>query len=146
MADIWGTTLTAGEEQTGEYPVLPAGTYTFEVENIVGKEYTPKPTSKIGHCAQIDLRLRCEGPATDVRVFESLFSDPNTIWKMTQFAKCIGVYYEGMTPRDLLKAAEGGIGKANLIIEEYNGKKRNRVKAYLAQEKTEAPNTDNLPF
>ncbi|MBQ9046780.1 MAG: hypothetical protein IJ120_02660 [Solobacterium sp.] len=139
MADMWDNTLPEETEQ--EHIVLKPGTYTFQVVTATGKIYEPKPTSRIGRCAQIDLRLRCESDR-DVTVFDSLYADPSTAWKLTAFAKCIGVYHQNMTPRELLKECEGGIGQVNLIVEEYNGKKRNRVKQYIPA--VVAP--DDLPF
>ena len=96
MASIWDTAMKS--EVTNEYPVVQPGEYEFQVEKATGKEYTPKPTSKIGRCAEIDLQLRVDTPTGEVRVFDRLYSDPTTIWKMTAFAKCIGVFSEGMTP------------------------------------------------
>ena len=128
--------------QENEYPVLPAGTYSFEVRDASGEEYTPTATSKIKtRCAQINIKLRCEGEQ-DVTVFDRLYSAENTAWKITQFAKCIGIYHEGMTPKEVIDKSIGEIGKCKLEVHEYNGKKSNRVKEYIVPETKK----DDLPF
>lgn len=149
-ASIWDTPIKEEESQEREYPVLEPGKYDFEVIDVQPKEYIPRATSKIGRCAQIDIRLRVEGDQ-DVNVFEKLFSDPKTAWKMNQFAKSIGIYSDGMTPGDIIKRAKGCIGKAEFDLEEYNGKKRNTVKAYIEQKQEAAPSAsaidnEDLPF
>jgi hypothetical protein len=115
---------------------------------VTGKEYTPKPTSKIGKCAVISLQLRIETPKGDVRVFDRLYSDPTTIWKMTAFAKSIGVFKPGMTPGDLLKAAEEGIGRAyiKLIPATSLYPEKNEVGRYIEMEKPEKVDNKDLPF
>ena len=127
-------------EQT-EYPVLDPGVYEYEVVKTTLKEYHPKPTSKIGHCAQLDVQLRIKDK---YNVFESLFFDPSTAWKAARFAKSVGLYVDGISPIELDKKAVGCIGEAEFIIEEYNGKKRNRVRTYI--EKKSVVKDDDLPF
>ena len=128
-------------QEPREFPVLDPGIYEFEVVKTTLKEYHPKPTSKIGHCAQLDVQLRINDKYT---VFESLFFDPTTSWKAAKFAKSIGLYNEkeGVSPIELDKKAAGMIGNAELMVEEYNGRKRNRVRTYI--EKVVKP--DDLPF
>lgn len=141
MASIWDAAMTG--EVKNEFPVAEPGEYEFQVEKVTGKEYTPKPTSKIGRCAEIDLQLRVETPKGDVRVFDRLYADPTTIWKMTAFAKCIGVFTEGMTPGELLRKAEGGIGKAFVKLTPASGNyaERNEIGRYIEKpvEKEELP-------
>lgn len=145
--DIWDVPMKDDAVQENDFPVLPEGTYEFQVESASGRQYQPKPGSKIGVCAEIDVRLRVEGKGQDVRVFDRLYADPRTIWKMTAFAKCIGVFTPGMTPGDLMRKAEGQIGTAHIILRpatsEYPA--RNEVKAYIAKQ-TELPDAEELPF
>lgn len=131
------------QEQT-EHPVLDPGTYEFEVVKTTLKEYLPKPTSRIGHCAQLDVQLRINDKYT---VFESLFFDPTTLWKATQFAKSIGIYdtKNGISPIEADRKSVGMIGEAELIVEEYNGKKRNRVRRFI-EKKTPQIKSEELPF
>lgn len=141
---IWDAALP--EDAGGGYKVAKPGKYTFQVEKVTAKEFNPKPTSKIKNkCAEIDLQLRVETDDGDVTVFDRLYSDPSTIWKMTAFAKSIGVFKPGMTPGMLMRQCQDGIGKAEIGVREYNGKEQNEVKSYI--EKEALPNgTDELPF
>ena len=147
MASIWDAELKDTQEESREYPTLPEGTYEFEVMNVTGKEYQPKPGSKIGRCAEIDIQMRVEGNGQEVTVFDRLYSDPRTVWKMTAFAKCVGIFSDGMTPGQLLRKANGTIGKAHFTLRpatnEYAA--RNEVKAYIAQEPKKVE-SDELPF
>jgi hypothetical protein len=154
MADIWDVKLDDVDETAGDYPVLPAGTYEFQVESVKGSEFLPKPGGKIGHCAQIALVLRVDQPDREYKVFENLYTDPTTIWKITTFAKSIGLWHEGMTLPELMRNATGEIGNAELYVHEYNGKKSNRVKKFIFKKGTvpaaPAPSveidSDDLPF
>lgn len=147
---IWDTPIQA-EAQQGDrdFPVLAPGVYEFEVTDATGKEYKAKPGGKIGNCAQISVRLRCESKEADVNVFEELFSDPKMAWKMEAFCKCIGIYRKGITPGEVIKEAAGNIGKCELYVDEYNGKKRNKVRKWIEKPAASKPargNSDDLPF
>ena len=145
---IWDTAMNDETTVKSDFPVAEPGEYVFQVEKVTGKEYTPKPTSKISKCAVISLQLRIETPKGDVRVFDRLYSDPTTIWKMTAFAKSIGVFKPGMTPGDLLKAAEEGIGRAyiKLIPATSLYPEKNEVGRYIEMEKPEKVDSKGLPF
>jgi len=142
--NIWNAAMTDSTQQdVNEYPVADAGTYEFEVVSAKGKEHLAVPGGKIGHCAEIDLQMRFEakvnGVSKDVMVFDRLYADPSTIWKMTAFAKAVGIYQDGMTAGDMLKMISGNIGKAEIGIREYKGKKQNEVKKYIAQKGSDLP-------
>ena len=149
MASIWDEALNENSTSSNEYPTIPAGIYDFEVVGVRGKEYEPKPGAKMKKCAEIIVQLRVEGKEREVMVFEHLYSDPIAVWKMTAFAKCIGVFETGMTPGKLLKKAEGGIGRADFRLREAaNGfPARNEVKTFI-EKKTEKKKLDfeELPF
>ena len=143
MASIWDAKATDTQPTQTDYPVLEPGIYEFEVVNSKLKEYFPKPTSKIGHCAQLDVRLQINDR---FNVFESLFFDPNTAWKVAKFAKSIGLYHaDGVGPAELDKNCVGKIGEAEIVVEEYNGRKRNRVKTFI-EKKEPVVSADDLPF
>ena len=133
--DIWTKPLSG---DTGEMPLCDPGEYEFTVKAAVGKEYKPKPGAKLGHCAQIDLTLIVDGKRkgrdAECTVFDKLFSDPSMEWKMSAFAKCIGIWHDGLSPADVMGQAPSKIGKAVIGIEEYNGKRRNKVTRYIVPE------------
>lgn len=140
---IWDSALPNNNEEQNDYPVSDPGEFQFQVVEAKGKEYLPSGSSKISRCAEIDVRLRVEGKINgqthDVTVFDRLYADPKTVWKMTAFAKSIGVFKEGMTPGDLLKSIGDSIGNAEIGVREYNGSKQNEVKRYI-------PLKEKLPF
>ena len=144
--NVWTKPLSGETSEGGGYSLMPPGEHEFTVEASTGHEYKPGPDSKIGHCAQIKLTLIIEGTDTKgksarVKVFDNLFSDPKTEWKMTGFAKAIGSWREGITPWDLTQSA-GAIGRAVLGIEkDRNGIDRNKVIRYLEPE----PDPDQEP-
>lgn len=145
---IWDAELNDNNTNTGEYPTLPSGEYVFQVVKVTGKEYSPKPGAKMKKCAEIDVQMRVEdGKGKEITVFDHLYSDPIAIWKMTAFAKSIGVFKPGMTPGRLLKDAEDGIGKAYFIYREAaNGySARNEVRRYIEKETVPAMD-EELPF
>lgn len=141
--NLWDAPL---EEEQG-FRLAKEGTYDFEVIEVTGKNYTPKPGSKMPPCAEIDVTLRVETPEGDVRVWDRLYSANR---RMTEFAKCIEVFQPGMTPGQLLRACNGCIGKAKIGIEPATAqyKAKNRVVEYLApvKEAKKEARSDDLPF
>lgn len=135
--DLWNTSIESEGSGGGDFPVAAPGTYYFDTKHCVGKNYVPKPTSKIGKCAEIDLQLSFEakdknGKDVTVNVFDRLYSDPSTQWKMAAFAKCIGIYHKGITPKEILEALyTTRTGEAEIDVETYNGKERNVIKKYI---------------
>lgn len=144
MASVWDVKLENTQEKSNDYPVLPEGVYEFQVEKVTGVEYLPKPGAKMERCAEIDLQLRIDTPEREYRVFDRLYSAETAKWKMTKFAKCIGVFREGMTPSDLLMAAKDGIGNCKVGIHQYKGKDQNDVKEYI--EPVATVSDEELPF
>lgn len=144
---IWDKGLV-DTQTNNEYPVSLPGTYQFEVMNSIAKEYNPKPGGKIEKCAQLNIRLRVEGldengKAIDVTVFDNLFSAESTSWKMVAFAKAIGIYHPGMTPKELHDNCVGEIGTVDIKVgKDLKGFKRNEVVAYIPK-KVE---NEELPF
>lgn len=148
---IWDEALKEDTTRENEYPTLPEGTYSFEVVKVDGKEYTPTLGSKIGKCAEIDLRLRVESEDKEVIIFDRLYSDPKTLWKMTAFAKCIGIFKPGMTPGMVLKNCIGCVGKASVVLRPATTQyaARNEIKSYLPPAEVPAYNpteAKDLPF
>lgn len=149
MASIWDVTLEDTTAEQNDYPVLPDGVYEFQVEKVTGKEYLPKPGGKIkNRCAEIDLQMIVETSEREYRVFDRLYSDPTTAWKMTAFAKSIGEFKTGMTPSELLRKAKDAIGNFRVKTKVYNGKKQNEVKEYIFKESAPAAEVsdEDLPF
>ena len=141
----------------GEFPILPAGEYEYTVARAGGAQYKPGPGSEYEEGPQIKLTLDIEGKDTtgrerSVKVFADLFADPKRSWRMMAFAKSAGIWSEGMTPSDILRNAPGSVGRCALRINEWNGRKSNKVERWLPPEEDpqdqpdEVTNANDLPF
>ena len=140
IENIWEKKLGGEEDlESGDYPVLPEGTYDFEVASCEGKAHEAKPGGKIGYCAEIDLRMVVKHEGRQISVFDRLYSDPKTAWRMRQFARCIGITEDEISPSDVLREGRDGAGRFYVGIREYNGRQQNEVKTYYAQEQKEDP-------
>lgn len=122
-------TYTAGKPQSTEFHV-PSGEYRFRV--IEAKD----DTSKAGN-EMIKLKLRVlhksgeEGPA----LFDYLVFDASSLWKIDSFLKAVDQHPgEGKEVEVKAESLIGLEGEARLKVEDYNGKKSNKVDAYLFDE------------
>lgn len=140
----WDTpmTATAEDDAHGDFPVAVPGKYEFTVRGITRKQF--EGSAKTAPCPLLVLDLVVDGKDEkgkdlEVRVFENLFVNEKSKWKLLQFAKCVDIYHDGITPAEIMKQGVGRIGKADFIIDEYNGTKRNKVKRFHQA-------ADDLPF
>lgn len=109
---------------------VPAGDYNLRVANA------EQTTSKSGN-DQIKLTLRIirEDGTDGVTVFDYLVFAASSVWKVTHFLKSLGKYPGddvdlSLDPIDLI----GEEVHATLKVEVYEGKKSNKVSAYLYSE------------
>jgi hypothetical protein len=111
-------------EPTARPDFVAAGDYTVEV---IGAE---ESISQKSHNEMIELKLKVE-PSGAI-VFDNLVFTANAFWKIDSFRAATG---ETVTPdEDVEIVADdliGRKGRARLIVEEYNGKKRNKLAAWL---------------
>ena len=131
------------------------GDYQVEVIDAI------ETVSKTGH-EMIELKLRTSAGSY---LYDFLVFIPNAFWKIDSFRAATG---EEVTPEDDVEITAddliGRTGTARLIVEEYNGKKRNKVAAWLtrkagrmpaqstpaakpaAQPQPQSEEDDNIPF
>ena len=95
----------------------------------------------------IELKLRTESGSY---LYDFLVFIPSAFWKIDAFRAATG---EAVTPeQDVEIVADdliGRTGKARLTVEEYNGRKRNKVAAWLtgnSNSNQPAPRNSNEPF
>jgi hypothetical protein len=122
-------TYTAGKPQASEFHVEP-GVYRFKV--IEAKD----DSSRAGN-EMIKLKVRIIKPdgSDGPSCFDYLVFSANALWKVDSFLKSVDKHPgEGVSfnvePDDLI----GCEGEARFIVEPYEGKKNNKVEAYLFDE------------
>lgn len=114
------------------------GDYEVEVVDAI------ETLSKSNH-EMIELKLRTEAGSY---LYDFLVFIPSAFWKIDAFRAATG---ESVTPeQDVEIVADdliGRTGKARLTVEEYNGRKRNKVAAWLTGNSNQpAPRNSNEPF
>ena len=116
------------------------GDYEVEVVDAI------ETLSKSNH-EMIELKLRTESGSY---LYDFLVFIPSAFWKIDAFRAATG---EAVTPeQDVEIVADdliGRTGKARLTVEEYNGRKRNKVAAWLvgnSNSNQPAPRNSNEPF
>lgn len=138
-------------EPTARPDYVEAGEYTVEVLNA--EETVSQKGSDM-----IELKLRVE-PSGAI-MFDHLVFTETAFWKIDAFRAATG---ETVTPEQEVEIRGddliGRTGRAKLLVEEFNGRKRNKVAAWLAPKPANAgiagtnptPNPkpkddDNIPF
>lgn len=98
------------------------GDYEVDVVDAV------ETTSKNGH-EMIELKLKTSEGSY---LYDFLVFIPSAFWKIDAFRAATG---EAVTPDEDVELTSddliGRIGSARLVLEEYNGRKRNKVAAWL---------------
>jgi len=132
-------------EPTSRPDFVPAGDYTVEILNA------EESVSKQGNDL-IELKLRIN-PSGAI-CFDNLVFTQNAFWKIDAFRAATG---EKVVPDEEVNIEcddlIGRTGRARLVVEEYNGRKRNKVAAWLVSqpaaqgsENTKGGSDDNNPF
>ena len=143
-------------------PSYTASTPTERPDHVEPGDYpvevidANETVSKTGH-EMIELKLKTSAGSY---LYDFLVFIPNAYWKIDSFRAATG---EVVTPEDEVEIIAddliGRTGTVRLIVEEYKGKKRNKVAAWLApksgsmpaakptaQPKPQADEDDNIPF
>jgi len=136
-------------EPTSRPDYIEPGDYTVEVINA--EETISKSRNDM-----IDLKLKVE--PCGVILYDCLVFTPSAFWKIDAFRAATG---ETVRPNEEVEIMAdeliGRRGRVRLVVEEYNGRKRNKVAAWLLpvrdakppskpQSTKEEPDDDNIPF
>lgn len=132
-------------EPTSRPDFVSAGDYTVEILNA------EESISKQGNDL-IELKLKIE-PSGAI-CFDNLVFTPNAFWKIDAFRAATG---EKVVPDEEVNIEcddlIGRTGRARLIVEEYNGRKRNKITAWLVSqpaaqrsERAKGGSNENEPF
>ena len=118
------------------------GDYEVEIVDAI------ETISKSGH-EMIELKLKTSGGCY---LYDFLVFIPSAFWKIDSFRAATG---EAVTPETDVEIVPddliGRTGTARLAVEEYNGKKRNKVAAWLTgtakpATQTKSTRNENEPF
>ena len=128
-----------------EYKPLPAGIYDVSVTKITYKDYMPtRPDAKLPACDQMVVNLKVLAPDGREGFARANFfftkKSPAQVKKLYDFYVSVGAMKAGDTKIPVGAEVEGAVGRAKIVIHEYNGKQYNEVHYFIA------PPKDDLPF
>jgi len=126
----------SGDATRPEY--VNAGEYSVE---ITGAEETVSKNKN----DMIELRLKVEPDG--VVLFDHLVFAESSFWKIDAFRASVG---EKVVPGEEVDIVAddliGRTGKVRLIVEDYQGRKRNKVAAWLVPQTSEKGGQGDRPF
>ena len=92
------------------------------------------------------IKLKLEVEEHGVRLYDYLVATESSFWKIDTFRKAIGeAVVEGEEVELSASDLEGRQGYARLMVEEYQGKKNNKVEMWLTDRAPKAPLKKNPP-
>ena len=93
------------------------------------------------------IKLKLEVEEHGVRLYDYLVATESSFWKIDTFRKAIGeAVVEGEEVELSASDLEGRQGYARLMVEEYQGKKSNKVELWLTDRAPKAPVKKNPPL
>ena len=92
------------------------------------------------------IKLKLEVEEHGVRLYDYLVATESSFWKIDTFRKAIGeAVVEGEEVELSASDLEGRQGYARLMVEEYQGKKNNKVEMWLTDRAPKTPLKKNPP-
>lgn len=127
-----------------EYKPLPEGIYDVSVTKISYTDYMPtRPDAKLPACDKMVVNLKVlapDGREGFARANFFLVRRPSQVKKLYDFYVSVGAMKAGDTKIPVGAEVEGAVGRAKIVVHEYNGKQYNEVHYFIA------PPKDDLPF
>lgn len=136
MADM-GQALGWDEEieiQENEFEPVPAGEYGYEVMAVTRAQFNG--SEKMGPCpvAKVQVRLT-DSPRTGAMLFENLYLNTKSLWKIAQFFKSVGKLAPDAPSGERFHmdwtGCIGLTGRCKVSQRTYNGKTYNDVAEWL---------------
>lgn len=129
------------DEENRTFELLPDGDYIVEVAKA---ELGISNGAKTRGSEQLELTLRSEPHG--ITLYETLIFHESVDWKIDNFIKCMNLCaVKGqdieLTPENIL----GVRGWITVGTEEYQGKKRNRIKVWITNKPKLPRNTPAIP-
>lgn len=148
MAFTWKDAKNTETTDTGFEP-LPAGTYEFQIEDVKIQPFTG--SAKVQPCDKLHIQMRVDLPNGSTRkIWDDIFLDASHNYSMNKLKTLVESCEIRMPDAaDAKKIADklvSGIGQADVIIREWNGKRSNQVNRYIVKEKTPQLTEEDLPF
>ena len=144
MAFKFGDAQKSADTNTGIEPIA-AGRYDFEIEDV---KIQPYPGSdKIKPCDRLHIQMRVDlANGSSRKVWDDIYLDGTHSYSMKKLKSLVASCGISMpASAEGKEIAEGllrGIGKADIMIRTWNGKKSNQVSEYIVAE----PAEEDLPF
>lgn len=131
-------------EDENTFIILPEGKYDFVVKSVERGRHEPTQGGKIPACnkAIVSLGIMYNGQEVIIRDNHYLLSDRTGF--ISKFFVAIGMMEEGGKLKMNWNGAVGKTGKAQVIINEYNGNTYNNVKTYIAPKSSNDASADTL--
>ena len=127
---------------------LPAGVYEFQIEGVTIEAF--KGSEKVKPCDKLHIQMRIDLADGHTRkVWDDIFLDETHTYSMNKLTMLVDstqvLMPESAGPKQIADKLVSGIGKAEIVVQEWNGKKSNKVNRYI---KPEAPELteEELPF
>jgi hypothetical protein len=117
--------------------VLPEGIYPFEVINA-------KEKLSLQGNEMIELQLSIQG--SSLVVYDNLVFTPKSTWKVDDFRRATGeVLASGVQVDFTAQECLGRCGKVSLVVENFEGRPRNKVMRYIIPESSTISDGAALP-
>lgn len=148
MGFTFGDAKKAAANSTGtDFEPIPAGEYDFEIEKVLIDAYAG--SAKIKPCDKLTLQLRLDLPnGSSRKVWDRIYLDSTHGYSMEKLANVVlstgAKIKENADKYGIADGLTNRVGKCEIYIREYNGKKQNDVRRYITPEQTISE--EDLPF
>lgn len=119
-------------EKENEFIFLPDGEYDFKVVNMERGRFDG--SDKMGPCPIAKLTLEIQSNAGTATIYDRLFLNSKSEWKLSSFFGAIGQKRHGTRLKMDWSKVIGSTGRAKIGKREYNGREYNEVKSYIYKE------------